>query len=243
LIIFILKVAADQPANMYSITVTGTDCLLVYNATASLTVTAPDFNVSVSGSQSVAPGGTSGVYTATAAALSGFSNLGNIAWTFSPPSGITVTPTTSTTGISVKFTLTAASSVSAGSHNVGVTGTYGSLVHSVPATLVVSAPTFRLSTATAPQLVKRPASGTATATYTIDVNAVGTFTSPVTLSASGGTTGVTPSITGTNPVTPGGTGTLTVTVTNRARTGTRTLTVTGTVGKTKKTTTATITVQ
>ncbi len=214
----------------------GGGCVLSYSST-------PSFNVSVSGSQTVPHGGTSGTYTATATPSGGFT--GSVSWTFGSTAGITVTPTSSLTGNSVTFTLTAASSLGAGTYTIPVTGTSGALVKTASATLVVTAPvsTFTLSIVPGSKSVSRPSSGVTTVTYTVDVTPVNGFANGVTLSASGAATGVTPSITGTNPVTPGGTGTLSVAVTNKARTGTRTLTVTGSAsGTSNKTATATITI-
>jgi hypothetical protein len=170
---------------------------------------------------------------------------GNVIWTFNAPSGITVNSSSNAT--SVTFTLSAAASVAAGNYSVTVTGTSGSLVHSTTATLVVNAPSssFSLSITPSSQTVTRPSSGTTTASYTVKVTAVGAFTNPVTLTVSGGTTGVTPSIASPNPVTPGKSTTLNVAVTNSARRNrTRTLTVIGSAsGTTEKTATTTITVQ
>jgi hypothetical protein len=215
----------------------GGKCALSYSTT-------PDFSVSVSSSQTVAPGGTSGSYTLTATPANGFS--GTVTWTFSNiPSGITVTPAANPlTGSPATFMLTAASNVAPGSYPVTATATSNSLAHSVNATLTVSAPTFSLSINPTSQQVSRPSSGTTTVTYTVNVNAFGAFTSPVTLSVSGAATGVTPSITGTNPVTPGGAGTLSVTVSSSARRATRTLTVTGSAtGITSQTATTKIVIQ
>jgi hypothetical protein len=205
-------------------------CALSYAAT-------PDFSVSVSpGSQSVAPGGTSGNYTLTATPTNGFS--GTVSWSVTPPSGITASNPASGT-----FTLTAGSA-SPGTYSIPITGTSGSLVHSTSATLVVtSSGTFSLSISPSSNTVKRPTSGSVTATYTVTVAASGTFNSNVSLTVSGGRTGLTPAL---NPTTiPGGSGqsTLTVTVTPSARRATRTLTVTATGGGVVKTASANITVQ
>jgi hypothetical protein len=209
--------------------------------------TSPDFNISLTGSpQSVTAGGAaSNPYTLTATPVNGFS--GTVTWTFSNvPAGITVTPPSGLSGNSTMFTLSAASTVAAGSYSVTVTGTSGSLSHSTTASLVVNAPnsTFSLSITPSSQTVNRPSSGTTTAAYTINVSAVGGFTNPVTLTVSGGTTGVTPSIS-PNTVAPGGSATLNVAVTSSAKRGhTRTLTVTGSAsGTTNKTASATITIQ
>ncbi len=197
----------------------GGKCALSYAAT-------PDFGVSVSGAQSVQSGQKSGTYTLTANAVNGFA--GAVAWTVSGlPAGITATPTSSMQGNSATFTLTAASSMAAGTYSIPVTGTSGSVAHTVSATLVVTAPSFNLTINPASKSVTRPTSGSTTVTYAVNVAPVGPLTKPVTLVASGGTTGITVSITGTNPVNPGSNGTLSVTITNSAKTGPRTLMVTG----------------
>jgi hypothetical protein len=210
--------------------------------------TTPDFGVSISGSpQTVTAGGAaSAPYTLTATPANGFN--GSVAWTFSNiPAGITVNAASGLSGSPATFTLSAASTVAAGSYAVTVTGTSGSLIHSIIANLTVnpSTATFTLSITPSSQTVIRPSNGTVAAAYTVKVTAVGAFTNPVTLTVTGGTTGIMPSIASPNPVSPGGSTKLNVNVTGSARRGTtRTLTVTGSAaGTTNKTATATITIQ
>jgi subtilase family serine protease len=200
----------------------------------------PDFSVSVSPAQQVVQGNTSGVYTLSETPFNGFT--GTVSWSFGTlPAGITATPTAPTSGT---FTLTAAPSVSAGTYLIPVTGTSGSLAHSVNATLVVTArvvttPAYTLSIMPTLQTVTRPTSGTKIVTYRVYVAEQPGFTNVVTLSVSGGTTGVNPTVTGT--IQPGGTGTLTVTVSPSAKKASTTLTVTSSsIGSPTKTATAVI---
>lgn len=199
----------------------GGKCALSYAA-------APDFSVSVSGSQTVLPGGTSANYTLTATPSNGFN--GTVTWSITPPSGITAsTPAVANTAT---FTLTAPSSIAPGTYSIPITGTSGLLSHSTTATLVVSAPTFTLGITPASQSTSRPS----VVHYTVTITPVGGF-NPATasLSVAGATTGITPSL-GPIAVSNGsGSSTLTVTVTSSAKRGSRTFTVSG-VGSTSKAT-------
>ena len=198
---------------------------------------APDFSVSVSGSQTVAQGGTSGNYTLTATPSNGFT--GTVGWTVTPPSGITASPST-LSGSSATFTLTASANLTAGTYSIPITATSGTLSHSTTATLVVSAPTFSLTITPASQNLTRPGS----ISYTVNVVPAGGFSTSVSLSASlsGNTTGLSTSLSPTS-VAPGTPSKLTVTVTNSAKRNTHGITVTGTSGGVTKTATATVNIQ
>ena len=242
---FTLAAASSVAAGTYSIPITGTSGTLVHSLNATLVVTAPNFTVSVSGSQSVAPGGTTGSYTLSYSPVNGFSGV--VTWTFATVTGMTITPAVNPlTGNGAKFTMTVASNLAPGTHTIQVTGTCGTMVHSMNATVVVTAPTppsFTLSITPSSQSLSRPSSGTVTTTYTVKITPVAGFTGSVTLTASGGANDITPSIAGTNPVPFGGTGTLSVAVTSGAKKSTKTLTVSGAASGVSGNPSATATIQ
>jgi hypothetical protein len=206
-------------------------CALSYTAT-------PDFSTSVSpASQSVSPGGTTASYTLTATDLAGFS--GAVTWTISPPAGITATPASSV-GNSVTFTLTADVSLASGTYSIPISAVSGALTHNTSVTLVVNGPSFTLGVSPTSQTVSRPSTGTKSVTYTITVTPVGAFTSPVSLTVSGATTGISPSISPASLPSGSGTATLTINVSNSAKKGNRSFTVTASGGGVTKQATATL---
>jgi len=196
----------------------------------------PDFSLSVSpASQTVTPGQTTGTYTVTPAPLNGWSKSVAYSVTGGLPAGASA-------NISGNLiTISTASTTPGGSYNFTISGTDGSLTHTTSATLVVSvpaAPTFSLSMGPGSQSLKRPANGSASATYTATVAADAGYTGSVTLSFSGGTTGVT--IAASTASISGGNGSATVTVTSSAKKGNTTLTVTGKDGTTTKSASASL---
>ena len=123
------------------------------------------------------------------------------------------------------FTVSATSPAS-GTFPFTITGTSGSLVHSVTASLVISqppAPTFTISVSPTSQSVGRGKS----VTYLVTITPQNGFSGLVTLTAGGGKTGVTLALNPTS-VTASGTSTLTASTTVSARTGNSNLAVTGT---------------
>ena len=248
---FTLTAALGTTPGTYTIQVTGTSNSLSHSTTATLTVSAPNFSVSVTppASTSVVQGLTTGTYTATATDLNGFSGV--VSWSVTPPggSGITVNGLTPS-GNTATFTLTASSSATLTTDTIVVKGTSGTLVNSANTSVTVTAPTFTVSTKSSAIAVTRPASGSVQASPDqITVGAVGAYSGSVTLSASGGTTGIAVGISGSSttvkPPYPNSSDSLTITVSSKARKGTRTLTVSGTdtTTKVKKSTNVTLTVQ
>jgi hypothetical protein len=127
-------------AGTYSLTITGTGGGLTRSASpVSLTITRPDFGIGVSPGSRTAPQGTSTTYTVSITPTGGFT--GTVTLSVSGlPGGTTGTfsPATLTSGNSTLTVAVGAATVP-GTYTITITGTSGSLSHSVTATLVVTA--------------------------------------------------------------------------------------------------------
>jgi len=158
---------------------------------------------------------TDGFSDSVALAVGGLPANTSYVWSANP-----VTPTTSTI-----LTITTTPDTPTGLHTFTVTGTAGSLVHSVQATLQVSAPDFDLRLA--PSL--RSVAVGESARYTAYLTATDGFSDSVALQVAGlpAHTSYTWSA---NPVTPTTSTILTITTTPDTPTGLHTFTVTGTSG-------------
>jgi len=204
--------------------------------------TLADFTIAVAPvSAGTTPGGSVG-FAATVTPVNGFTGAVTLslsglapsqgAWTFAPPT------IPGGSGIS-QLTVTAAASLTPGSYPLTIIGTNGSLLHSVPVTLVVNpTPDFGLSVTPSSQTVKRGAS----ATYTVGVSSQGGFGGTVNLSVTGLPSGVTATFQPGSVPAPG-TSTMIVKTTGRAARGTYTLTVTGMSGSTVHLATTTLVVK
>jgi hypothetical protein len=225
-IVLTITTTPDTPAGQHIFTVTGTAGSVVHSVQATLQVSAPDFDLSLAPSLRSVAVGESAQYTAYLTATDGFSDSVALAvgglpahtsytWSANP-----VTPTTSTI-----LTITTTPDTPTGLHTFTVTGTAGSLVHSVQATLQVSAPDFELSLAPSLRSVLLGKS----AHYTVYLTATGGFMDSVTL-AVGGLPANTSYAWRANPVTPTTSTILTITTTPDTPTGEHAFTVTGTSG-------------
>ena len=223
-----LTVAAGTVAGTYPLTITGTSGTLIHTAGASLTVTAaPNFTLAMSPSSKSIVVGANGTFTATVAAVSGFSGV--VGFTVSGlPSGVTAgfNPATVTGSGSSTLTLTVAAGTVVGTYPLTITGTSGILVHTAGASLTVTpAADFTLSGTPPSQTVV--AGGNAG--YTVTVGALSGFSGTVSFTTSGlpggASAGFSPAT-----VTGSGTSTLTVTTTAAVAAGTYPFTVTGTSG-------------
>jgi hypothetical protein len=222
--------AASLAPGTYPLTIRGTSGSVAHSAGVSLVVSAPpDFKLTASPiSRSTVAGG-SVTYTVSASAVSGFS--GDVSLSLSGPGAAqgswSFAPAVIAGGAgSAQLTVTTAGTLAAGTYPLTVTGTSGSLTHSVSLSLVVTAPPdFALSVT--------PSSATVTAgqskSYTVSLSSLRGFTGSVTLSASGLPSGATASFT-RNPLTAPGTSTLTVRTTRSTTRGTFTVTVRGRSG-------------
>ncbi len=176
----------------------------------------PDFGITATPTgQGIAPGGTAN-YTISTNSLAGFTDT--VALTVSGlPSGATATFTPSAISGAGSSTLAIATTTGTpvGSYTVTVTGTDGSLSHSVPIVLAVGAPDFAISVSPA------SASGltNTNVTYSVVISPLNGFTGSVVLDAAGIPLG---SSIVFSPTTIVGSGTSTATITIGANTPART---------------------
>jgi hypothetical protein len=186
--------------------------------------------------------GSSGSSTTTSTVVDGFDSA--VALSVSGlPAGVTGTfsPTSITGSGTSTLSLTVASTTTAGTYTITVSGVGGGISQSTTFALTVTAPVtggFSISVSPTSGSLDEGQSGFAVVTVT----ATGGFDSPVTLSSSGEPSGVTGSYSPT-AITGSGTSDFTLTVSRTAKTGTYPITITGTSGSTSHSTTLTFTVR
>jgi len=142
----------------------------------------PDFSLAASGTLVVAPGN-SGRTTVSIITSGGFSSAVNLEAT-NLPDGVTVefSPPSVTGSGTSQATFTVASTAALGTHTITITGIGGALSRTATVNIIVGvAPDFSLVADPASLMVMPSASGSST----ISISAVGGFSSPVYLSASG----------------------------------------------------------
>ena len=218
-----------------SVLITGTSGGLTHTTNVNLTVQPPlnDFSLSAD-SPTINLGGTAtgNVVVTPQGIFNGSVTLG----LSGVPGGVTASfspnPTTSTSTL----TFVASSSAALGTATLNLTGTSGSITHSILIHLTVNQvqnPDFSLSGT--PATVTQGAS----ATSTVTVTPLGGFTGAVALSASGLPPGVTATF---NPTSTTGTSTLTFAASTSATTGTSNVTITGVSGTLTRMATISLTV-
>jgi hypothetical protein len=201
----------------------------------------PDFTLTTGASTVTIAAGSTATVTVTANAVSGSKGTISVALT-GLPNGVTVSPASFTlsSGASQSLTITAASNATPGNATITISGTSGSISHTVMFVLAVAAPPppdFSLSATPAAATLK------VGGTTQISLLAMGGngFSSPVMVSLSGLPAGVTAS-TSTLTLTPGTAQTVTLTAAASATAGNATLTFTGTSGALTHTATVALTV-
>jgi len=217
-------VAANQPAASDVVTVSATDNANSHNA--SFTVNVADFTMSASpASARVASGATcSACTTVTLNPKNGYNAPVNVS--VSTPSGITVSPSSFTGSITgTSLSISVVQGLASGPYAVTIFGSDGTNTQQTTFTVNVGTSDYSISVSPSTRQAKHGSS----ATYTVTVSAIGSYTNPVTLSVSGLPSGATPSFS-PNPVTiPAGStstqSTLTVSTVGWVARGTYALTI------------------
>lgn len=221
-------------AGSYPLTITGTSGSLTATTTTTLTVGAPSFTLSANSSSiSVAQNGSqiNGVYV-----VDQFGFSGSVALTTSTlPTGVTVSFLSPSTAYYSAITVAASSAAVAGTYPITITGTSGSITKTTTMNVVVTAPSFTMSSWNQTLGIGKSASST------IFVYGVNGFSGAVSLSIAGLPAGVTSAF--SPGTTSGGSSSLlTLTADSTAVAGTSTVTVTGTSGAVTASTSFTLTV-
>ncbi|HYW27057.1 MAG TPA: xyloglucanase [Terriglobales bacterium] len=185
----------------------------------------PDFSLSSASNSIGVVQGSSSSTTISVAPSGGFS--GSVAFSVTgAPAGVTATVSPTSSGTGTTLSVAASTTATEGTSRLTVTGTSGTLTHSVAIALTVNnsaPPDFAIAATPASLSVPAGSSGTSTITIT---PAPSGGPGPVTLSASGLPAGVAASFT-PDPVSSGNS-VLSLTASSTAAAGTATVTVTGT---------------
>jgi hypothetical protein len=230
------------PGNI-TLTLTGTSGMLSHTATIALTVApAPDFTLSVTpAALTVMPGMAGLQVSVTANAINSFAGAVAVAISGLPP-GVTANPTTLnlTPGVAQNITFTAATTASAGSATLALTGTSGALSHSANITLTIAlSPDFTQTISPTTLTIMAGAPGSP---VSVSTTALNSFAGTVTTAISGLPAGVTANPATLN-LTPGQAQNTTLTAALTATASTSTVTFTGTSGNISHSAQLTLTVQ
>jgi PKD repeat protein len=225
-------------AGTYTASLTVTDNNGAASQPATRTITVTDFSLSATPASTTVMGGAGATYTATVTPLTGFS--GTVNFTVSGlPSGATASfnPASVTASGSTTLSVSTSASTPVGTYPLTITGTSGSLTHSVNVTLVINGD-FAISASPASATISKGG----TATYTVNITAGAGFSGTVTLTESGDPRFANARFSVTSVVNSG-TSMLTVNTNRNVASGTYPLTITGTSGSIVHSTTVNLIVQ
>ncbi|MEM4250992.1 MAG: CFI-box-CTERM domain-containing protein [Candidatus Bathyarchaeia archaeon] len=230
----------------YYITVRGQSGML--QSQESIAISVGDFTISATPTLKTAEQNSTAIFTVTGSSSDDYSAImtlnvqglpAGVTGTFNP-SSLLIPPAGSN---SSTLTLTISSTAPVGTHMLNISGTSGTQTHWVNVTLIIVASTdFTLTLNPGSVTVRNGSSASAT----INVNSINSFSSPVTLtvalpSGSGATGSISPASV-TPPPNGIGTATLTITAAASAPAGSGTMTITGTSGTKTKVIVATLTI-
>jgi cellulose 1,4-beta-cellobiosidase len=228
---------ATVPAAPVILTVTGTSGSIVQTTTINLTVVGrPDFSITAAppAAVTITPG-SNPTASVTVASLFGFTGSVSITAT-GLPAGVSAnfSPSSVNGSGTIVVNFNAQTSTPAGTTNISIVGTSGSLTHSATIALTVTGPSDFSLSATNASVVQ---GGTGISTVTVTRG--GGFTGTVALSVGGLPAGVTASF---NPTSTTSTSTLTFSAAGTAGVSATTVTITGASGNLSHSTTITLAV-
>jgi hypothetical protein len=219
--------AAAITPGTYPLTITGVSDSTTRTGAANLIVAPPpEFTLDATPSSQTVDAGGGAAYTVSVGSLNGFTGDVALSLTGLPPSvgSAAFVPASVPAAGTSQLTIGTSATAPAGSYPLTITGTSGSLTHSAAVTLVVTVRDFTLSASPSSVTISRGQ----TASYTVSVSPVGSFTGSVSLSVTGAPPGSLISF--TTPVAAPGTSTLRVRTTASTTRGMFTLWITGTNG-------------
>ena len=225
-----IQTLSSSPAGTYPLTINGSGGGINRTASISLTVTKPDYSLSISGTQNVARGN-GATYQVTVNPLNSWTGTVNLSVTSALPTGVTVQTTAGTNSTKGTVAFSTTTSTPIGSFNFTVQGTdaaTGLLIHTVQGTLTITSQGgFNVTLTPNPLSIRRGTTGS----YSVGVACVNGFSSTVSLTVSGVPSRVTSTLSNNGIATCGGIVTLSLSVPKTASlTSNATITVTGTGG-------------
>jgi len=223
---FSVNVPVTVVPGTYALIITGTSGSLTHTASAGLVVTSADFSLSLSpASLSAVQGGATANYTITVNKIGTFNSSVSFQVAGLPAGATLKTVPAASAGTST-FSVNVPLTVAPGSYGLTISGMSGTLTHTTPGALVVTA--AKLFSIAATPATMAGAQGSSVR-YTLAVSSAKGFTSPIKLGVTGLPAGATAFF---SPATVTGSGNVTMAISIAATTpkGTSNLTVNGVSG-------------